>query len=503
VARVGFYLALPVLNMLNKGSLVMKTAAMPSKALLLITTAVLSLGVGLGLGLGLAPVAAQQSGSSRIQNALGAKAAPANDAETYRKLDQLMEVFERVRAEYVERVDDARLLEGAINGMMAALDPHSAYMDARDFERMRDLTEGEYGGLGIEITMEEGVIKVVTPIDETPAQRAGIKSGDYITHINKEPIFGLTQQEAVDKMRGPVRTSITITVVRKGVEKPFDITLVRESISPARVRSELKEGNVGYIRIPQFNKKTGEQVRQAVSALQRQAGKQVLGFVVDMRSNPGGLLDQAIEVSDAFLESGEIVSQRGRQAQDFQRYFARSGDVTEGKPIVVLVNEASASAAEIVAGALQDHRRGVVLGRRTFGKGSVQTLIPLSPETALRLTTARYYTPSGRSVQEQGIEPDIDVAQLSADQKPNDERPINSEADLRGHLTNDKRVGPRLEERDKGVDPRQSLSVEQLKQAGIEDFQLDYAIKLLKRSSAQPPAAAALPVALKANTKQP
>jgi carboxyl-terminal processing protease len=482
---------------------------MPRKALLLITTAVLGLGVGLGLGLGLAPVAAQQSGGvaaqqsggvaaqqsggvaaqqsgmSRAQEALSAKSTPANDAETYRKLDQLMEVFERVRAEYVERVDDVRLLEGAINGMMAALDPHSAYMDARDFERMRDLTEGEYGGLGIEITMEEGVIKVVTPIDETPAQRAGIKSGDYITHINKEPIFGLTQQEAVDKMRGPIRTSITITVVRKGIEKPFDVSLVRESISPARVRAELKDGTVGYIRVPQFNKKTGEQVRQAVSSLQRQAGDKLIGYVLDMRSNPGGLLDQAIEVSDAFLESGEIVSQRGRQKQDLQRYFARAGDMAGGKPVVVLVNEASASAAEIVAGALQDHRRGLVLGRRTFGKGSVQTLIPLSPQTALRLTTARYYTPSGRSVQEQGIEPDIDVAQLSADQKPNDERPISSEADLRGHLTNDKRVGPRLEERDKAMDPRQTMTAEQLKAAGIEDFQLDYAVKLIKRSEPQ------------------
>jgi carboxyl-terminal processing protease len=383
--------------------------------------------------------------------------------------------------EYVIPVDDKTLLEGAINGMIAALDPHSAYMDARDFEQMRVLTEGEYGGLGIEITMEDGLIKVVTPIDESPAQRAGLKSGDFISHINKEPIFGLTQQEAVDKMRGPVKTPVTITILRKGTDKPFDVTIVRESISPARVRFEVKAGNVGYIRVPQFNKKTGEQVRQAITSLQRQSGGKLVGYVVDLRSNPGGLLDQAIEVSDAFLERGEIVSQRGRRKDDIQRYYARSGDLTGGRPIVALVNEASASAAEIVAGALQDHRRGIVLGRKTFGKGSVQTLIPLTQDTALRLTTARYFTPSGRSVQEQGIEPDIDVAQLNIGQKPNDDRQFSSEADLRGHLANEARAKPRVEEKDKGVDPRQTRTQEDLKKADVDDFQLDYAVRLLGR----------------------
>jgi carboxyl-terminal processing protease len=412
--------------------------------------------------------------------------AQSTDADVYRQLDRLMEVFERVRAEYVDKVDDRKLLEGAINGMIQSLDPHSSYMDTRDFNTMRIQTDGEYGGIGIEVTMEEGLVKVVSPIDDTPAARANVKSGDFITHINKEPVFGLELNDAVDKMRGPVKVPITLTIVRKGVDKPFDVTLVRETVVPARVRFEIKDDSVGYIRVPQFNKKTGEGVRQAITSLQRQAGPKLVGYVIDLRSNPGGLLDQAIEVSDAFLERGEIVSQRGRRKEDLQRYFARAGDLTGGRPVIVLVNEASASASEIVAGALQDHRRGIVLGRRTFGKGSVQTLIPLGQDTALRLTTARYYTPSGRSVQEQGIEPDIDVAQLTADQKPNDERPNFSEAVLRGHLSNDKTSGPRLEEQDSKVDPRQTAAPEQLKKQGITDFQLTYAVTLMKRLGRAP-----------------
>ena len=405
----------------------------------------------------------------------------APDTETYRQLDQLMDVFERVRAEYVEKVDDKKLLEGAINGMLAALDPHSSFLDARDFETMRTQTEGEYGGLGIEVTMEDGAVKVVSPIDDTPASRANIKAGDYITHINKEPIFGTSLTEAVSKMKGPPKSTITLTIVREGAPKPFDVTLTREIITLKPVRYEAKS-TIGYIRIAQFSKPTGPGLRKAIADLQQQIGgaDRVTGYVLDLRNNPGGLLDQAIEVSDAFLERGEIVSQRGRRKQDIQRYYARSGDLTGGKPVVVLVDEASASASEIVAGALQDQRRAIVIGQRTFGKGSVQTLIPLSPNTALRLTTARYYTPAGRSVQELGIEPDIEVPQLSdPDLK---DRFTLREADLRNHLLNGTAGGERAEEKDSKPDPRfQNITAESLKKQGITDFQLDYALKLLRR----------------------
>ncbi len=417
-----------------------------------------------------------------------APVAPANvDAETYRQLDQLMDVFERVRAEYVDKVDDKKLLEGAITGMIASLDPHSSYMDAKESQNMRTITDGEFGGLGLEVTQEEGVVKAITAIDGTPAAKAGIRGGDYITQINKEPVYGMDLNEAVGKMRGAPKSSVTLTIVRRlndKVEKPFDVTLVREVIQQAQVKFESKPGGVGYIRLPQFHKKAADQIKNAVFSLQKQLGSGLNGYVLDLRSNPGGLLDQAVEICDEFLQHGEIVSQRGRKKTDIQRYFAHSGDITNGKPIVVLVNEASASASEIVAGALQDNRRALVVGRRSFGKGSVQTLIPLGPDTALRLTTARYYTPSGRSVQEQGIEPDVDVAQLSADQKPSETAPaFLSEADLGRHLSNDKKEVAHLEERDVKVDPRQLATSEQLKKQGITDFQLDYAIKLLTRAA--------------------
>lgn len=407
----------------------------------------------------------------------------APDSETYRQLDQLMDVFERVRAEYVEKVDDKKLLEGAIDGMLAALDPHSSFLDARDFELMRTQTEGEYGGLGLEVTMEEGTVKVVSPIDDTPASRANIKAGDYITHINKEPIFGTSLTEAVSKMKGPPKSTITLTIVREGVPKPFDVTLTREIITLRPVKFEAK-GNIGYIRVAQFSKPTGPGLRKAITTLQQQIGAdRIVGYVLDLRRNPGGLLDQAIEVSDAFLERGEIVSQRGRRKQDIQRYYAKPGDLTGGKPVVVLVDEASASASEIVAGALQDQRRAIVIGQRTFGKGSVQTLIPLSSDTALRLTTARYYTPAGRSVQELGIEPDIEVPQLSdPDYK---DRLTLRESDLRNHLLNGAKSGDRQEEKDSKPDPRfQNITAESLKKQGITDFQLDYALKLLQRVGA-------------------
>jgi carboxyl-terminal processing protease len=398
--------------------------------------------------------------------------------ETWAELDTLMDVFLKVREAYVDDVDDKKLIEGAINGMLESLDPHSSYLDARDSESMRSQTDGEYGGLGLTVASEDGAVRVVAPTDDTPAARAGIKSGDFITHLDGELIFGSTLNEAVDRMRGKPGSSIKLTVVRPGQPKPLNFTLVREIIRIRPVRWETK-GNVGVIRIASFNRQTGEATREAVTEISNKLGPNLAGFVIDLRSNPGGLLDQAIEVSDTFLERGEIVSQRGRSKSDIERYYARADDLTGGKPIVVLVDEGSASAAEIVAGALQDQKRAIVIGQRTFGKGSVQTLIPLGPETGLRLTTARYYTPAGRSVQEAGIDPDIAVPQLT-DTTRND-RPRLREADLRNHLIAEKKVDDRLIEDDGKPDPRFKLTADELKKQGITDFQLDYAVKLVGR----------------------
>ena len=417
--------------------------------------------------------------TSSLTASAPAIAQSANSAETYRQLDQLMDVFERVRVEYVDKVDDKTLLEGAINGMLSSLDPHSGFLNARDFEQMRTATDGEYGGLGLNVTIDDGALKVVAPTDDTPAARAGIKANDYITHIDGELIFGVTLNEAVDKMRGLPGTPVKITVAREGAPKPIEMTLKREVIELRPVKHEAK-GNIGVIRISTFNKQTGEATREAINALEKQIGPKLAGFVVDLRSNPGGLLDQSIEVADAFLDQGEIVSQRGRRKGDIQRYYAKAGDLTDGKPIIVLVDEGSASAAEIVAGALQDHRRAVVLGQQSFGKGSVQTLIPLSQDTALRLTTARYFTPSGRSVQEAGIEPDIAVPQLSDPDYAS--RPRIREADLRRHLVNEaKTVSDKDIERDGKPDPRFTLTAADLKKQGVDDYQLDYAVKTLNR----------------------
>ena len=398
--------------------------------------------------------------------------------ETYRQLDALMDVFLKVRETYVEQVDDKKLIEGAINGMLASLDPHSSYLDARDTENMRSQTDGEYGGLGLTVTSEDGAVRVVAPTDETPAARAGIKAGDFITHLDDELIFGSSLNEAVDKMRGKPGQPIKLTVVRPGAPKPLTYNLVREIIKIRPVRFEAK-GNVGVIRISSFNRQTGEATRLGLTTLEKQLGANLAGYVIDLRSNPGGLLDQAIEVSDAFMERGEIVSQRGRGKADIERYYARGADLAGGKPVVVLVDEGSASAAEIVAGALQDSKRALVIGQRTFGKGSVQTLIPLSPETGLRLTTARYYTPSGRSVQEAGIDPDILVPQLSDTARS--ERPRLREADLRNHLVAEKKADDKLIETDEKPDPRFRATAEELKKQGVTDFQLDYAVKLVER----------------------
>jgi carboxyl-terminal processing protease len=407
------------------------------------------------------------------------------DVSTYRELDAFMAVFERVRADYVEKVDDKKLIKGAIDGMLASLDPHSSYLDARDFNQMRIQTDGNYGGLGLTVTLEDGAVKVIAPTEDSPGYRAGIKAGDYITHLDGTLIFGGTLDEAVDQMRGKPGTSIRLTIVRAGRDKPFDVTLTREIIDLKPVKWEVK-GQVGYININGFSKGTGANVRAALMGIDKALGHQPLGYVVDLRSNPGGLLDEAVEISDAFLDSGEIVSQRGRDRRDIERYFAKRGDFAHGLPIVVLIDSGSASAAEIVAGALQDQHRGLVMGERSFGKGSVQTLLQLDDTTALRLTTARYYTPSGRSVQEGGIEPDIQVPQLSdVDYKT---RPRFREADLRRHLINEAKVDNSVLEDDSKPDPRFTATPEQLKAKGITDFQLNYALDTIARLAKAPPA---------------
>ena len=409
----------------------------------------------------------------------------AADVAAFPEMDAFLSVYERVRADYVEKVDDKKLIKGAIDGMLASLDPHSSYLDTRDFNQMRIQTDGNYGGLGLTVTMEDGAVKVIAPTEDSPGFRAGIKAGDYITHLDGNLIFGGTLDEAVDQMRGKPGTSIKLTLVRAGRDKPFDVTLTREVIDLKPVKWEVK-GQVGYININGFSKGTGANVRAALMGIDKALGKQPLGYVVDLRSNPGGLLDEAVEISDAFIDNGEIVSQRGRDKRDTERYFAKKGDYAHGLPIVVLIDAGSASAAEIVAGALQDHHRGLVMGERSFGKGSVQTLLQLDDTTALRLTTARYYTPSGRSVQEGGIEPDINVPQLSdPDYKS---RPRFREADLRKHLINEAKVDNSVLEDDTKPDPRFTATAEQLKAKGVTDFQLTYALDTIARLAKTPAA---------------
>src|SRR6266852_5289816 len=335
-------------------------------------------------------------------------AAPSNTSDSYKQLDLFGDVFELVRADYVDDVTDETLIEGAINGMLTALDPHSNYLNSKNFNDMKVQTRGEFGGLGIEVSMENGLVKVVSPIDDTPAARAGLKPGDLITHLDGEPVQGMTLPEAVEKMRGPVSSEIKLTIRREGKE-PFDVKLTRATIRIQSVRSHLEGDNIGYIRITTFNEQTDVGLNNAMKNLKQQAGNKLLGVILDLRNNPGGLLDQAVAVSDAFLDTGEIVSTRGRRSEDAQRYNSRPGDIAAGLPVAVLINGGSASASEIVAGALQDHHRAILLGTKSFGKGSVQTIIPLAGHGAMRLTTARYYTPSGRSIQAKGIDPDIVV----------------------------------------------------------------------------------------------
>jgi len=399
------------------------------------------------------------------------QAAPAqsNSSETYRLLNLFGEIFERVRTDYVEGAEDRKLIEDAINGMLTSLDPHSSYMPPKSFRDMQVQTRGEFGGLGIEVTMENGFVKVVSPIDDTPAARAGLRPGDFVTHIDNEPVLGLTLQEAVEKMRGPVNSNIKL-MVRRGGTDPFEVTLTRAVIRVQSVRSRV-EGDLGYVRITSFTEQTESGVKNAIDRIRQQAGGKLRGLVLDMRNNPGGLLDQAIAVSDAFLDKGEIVSTRGRRNDEAQRFNAKPGDLLNGLPIVVLINGGSASASEIVAGALQDHRRAILLGTRSFGKGSVQTIIPMGNQGAIRLTTARYYTPSGRSIQAQGIDPDIVVepARLEKVDQPRARR----ESDLRGALRNDQQPGQGQQQPGQGGE--QPAAAE-----GTEDYQLQRAFDLLR-----------------------
>jgi carboxyl-terminal processing protease len=392
----------------------------------------------------------------------------AGSSDTFRQLKLFGDVFERVRAEYVEEVTDQELIEAAINGMLTSLDPHSGYLDAKKYRDMQVQTKGEFGGLGIEVTMEDGLVKVVSPIDDTPAHRAGIQAGDVITHINSEPVLGMSLAEAVERMRGPVDTSIALTLRRPGQDAPIDVSMARAviTISPVRWHAET---DVGYVRITTFNEQTEAKLREALEALEGELGDKMKGVVVDLRNNPGGLLEQAVQVADTFLDRGEIVSTRGRRTDSIQRFNARQGDLLEGRPMVVLINGGSASASEIVAGALQDHDRAIVMGTPSFGKGSVQTIMPLPGHGAIRLTTARYFTPAGTSIQAKGITPDIEVRQSRVEVI--DQGAARREADLRGRLEND-------QVEDQGSEPVADGTEGAVGEA--EDYQLARAIDLLR-----------------------
>ncbi len=366
-----------------------------------------------------------------------ATAAPdkTNNADTYRLLSLFGDVFERVRSEYVEPVSDEQLVEAALNGMLTSLDPHSGYLNAKSFRDMQVQTKGEFGGLGIEVTMDNGWVKVISPIDDTPAAKAGLRPNDYITHLDGEPVQGMSLNDAVDRMRGPVNTDIRVTVRREG-QAPFDVSLTRAVIKIQTVKAKLQD-NVGYVRVSQFVESTDSSLRKAIDQLKKDSNGNLQGLVLDLRNNPGGLLDQAVAVAGDFIDKGEIVSTRSRHPEDTQRFNAHGKDLTDGLPMVVLINDGSASASEIVAGALQDHRRAILLGTKSFGKGSVQTIIPLPGHGAIRLTTARYYTPSGRSIQAVGIEPDIKVLPAKVESMAQSADHIRSEAQLRGALRND------------------------------------------------------------------
>jgi carboxyl-terminal processing protease len=410
----------------------------------------------------------------------------AKTVSVYEQLDLFGDIFERIRAQYVESVDEKKLIEAAINGMLSSLDPHSSYMPPEAARDMREHTRGEFGGLGIEVTQEEGFVKVVSPMEGTPADDAGMEAGDYITHVNGESVLGLTLDQAVELMRGPVGSEITITVVRDGVEQPFDVKIVRDTIKMTAVRTRT-EGKTVVLRISTFNDQTFPNLEEGLKKAVADAGgmENVNGFVVDLRNNPGGLLTQAIKVSDAFLDAGEIVSTRGREPQDGERYNATMGDLANGKPMVVLINGGSASASEIVAGALQDHHRAIVVGTKSFGKGSVQTVMPLRGDGAMRLTTARYYTPSGRSIQALGVSPDIVVEQPPSDPAAVEETPETEEESAARRQRNEESLRGSLENDSMTEDERQQAIKEQEEAAAAaqlrkDDYQLAYAIDILK-----------------------
>ena len=402
-------------------------------------------------------------------------------SDQFKELEEFLAVYKRVKTSYVDKVEDKQLMEGAIQGMLASLDPHSGFLNKSDFNNLQTQIDGEYGGLGLSVTLEDEAVKVIAPTKDTPADKAGIKSGDYITHLDGKLIYGGTLDEAVEAMRGVPGTAIKLTIIRPGRDAPFDVTITRAIIDLKPVKWEVKD-KIGLITISGFSEDTGADVVAAITGVKKALGGNPLGYIVDLRSNPGGILGEAVAVSDAFLDSGEIVSERGRDKRDTQRYWAESavpGDVAGGLPVIVLVDAGSASASEIVAGALQDHHRGLVMGERSFGKGSVQNVLPLTRDTGLRLTVARYHLPSGRSVQEGGIKPDIQVPQLSdPDYK---KRVAIRETDLRRHLVNEVQADDKQLEEDVADDPRFAMTAEQLKTKGIEDFQLHYAMETLTR----------------------
>ena len=409
------------------------------------------------------------AGATTVLNVTRTYSATSQNSEIYKQLDLFGDVLERVRSDYVEKPDDAMLIDSAINGMLSALDPHSAYLNPKSFRDMQVQTRGEFGGLGIEVTMENGVVKVVSPIDDTPASKAGLLTNDLITHLDGEQIVGLTLEQAVEKMRGPVNTPITLTIVRKGREDAFDVKIVRDVIRINAVKARA-EGDVIYVKVSTFNEQTHANLVKAIEGLKKSVGKNLKGYVIDLRGNPGGLLDQAIAVSDDMLEKGAIVLTKGRGLEETQRANARPGDITDGKPIVVLINGGSASASEIVAGALQDHKRATVIGTRSFGKGSVQTIIPLGANGAIRLTTARYYTPSGRSIQAKGIEPDLVVEQeLPPELQSKLPGRSPSESGLRGHLKGETKDGK-----------EGGGSSSYVPKEAEKDTQLQYALKMLR-----------------------
>ena len=399
---------------------------------------------------------------------------------------KLFATYQRIKSSYVEPVEDEVLIRGAIDGMLGALDPHSAYIDGPAFERLMTMIDGEYQGLGISVQMEDGAVKVISPFKGSPADVAGIKAGDYITHINGELIYGLEINDAVAQMRGPAGTTVELTVFRIGREGSFEVNVTRGVIELEPVTWELKPGKLGYVSVNEFSRNVAVDVYRAIRELRGEAGGSLNGMVLDMRRNPGGSLEESVALSDLFLSKGQIVSQRGRNPQDSIFYEAEtvfSGDALNGLPMIVLIDEGSASASEIVAAALQDHNRALIMGQRSFGKGSVQTVLPLTRDTALKLTTARYYTPSGRSLQEGGIAPDIRVPQLSDPDAARRARLSVRESDLRGHLVNEAGLEDDVFETDKIDDPRFQLTAEQLAAQGIDDFQLDYALRTLRRTS--------------------